>query len=131
MFVILTSFCYNANDLHMKLTKKRAQILDLLKAHSGALSAAAVHQQLPNIDLVTIYRNLDLFVQKKLIKKINFSAAAALYEFQHEPHHHALCNDCAKVIHFTAPDAEILQLLKLKDFQVSEIEVTVKGVCRR
>lgn len=101
----------------------------MLQTHHGALSAAAIHTSLPDIDLATIYRNLDLFVKEKLIKKINLDTSEALYEHQAQPHHHAVCTDCHKVLHFTAPDEKIKQLLGLDGFQVDEIEVTVKGIC--
>jgi len=128
---ILTNFCYNANYLHMnlKLTKKRTLILDALKAHTGTLSAAELSQKIPEIDLVTVYRTLDLFVKEKLIKKIHLGSDEAQYEYQHEPHHHAVCTKCDKVLHFTAPDKKIKKLLQLENFSVDEIEVTVKGLC--
>jgi len=113
----------------IRITKKRQQILDILKGHRGTLSVGDIHQKLPGVDLVTIYRNLDLFVKEKLIKQIYLGTDEAQYEFQHESHHHAVCTDCEKVIHFTAPDAKIKKLLGLEDFQVDEIEVTVRGIC--
>ncbi|MEX0935174.1 MAG: Fur family transcriptional regulator [Candidatus Paceibacterota bacterium] len=113
----------------LRLTTKRKQILDVLKKHEGTLSAKEIHAKLPDIDLVTIYRNLDLFVKEKLITKVFLDTDEVLYEYQHEPHHHAVCTDCENVIHFTAPDEKIKKLLKLKDFKVDEIEVTVRGRC--
>jgi Fur family transcriptional regulator, peroxide stress response regulator len=115
----------------IRLTKKRQQILSLLQAHSGALSAAEVHQQLPDIDLVTIYRNLDLFTKEKLIKRVHLSTDEAQYEYQTQPHHHAICTDCHKVIHFVAPDEKLKRLLGLEKFDVDEIEVTVRGTCKK
>jgi len=115
--------------MNIKLTKKRTLILNALKTHHGTLSAADISQKVPEIDLVTIYRNLDLFVKEKLIKKIHFDSDEAQYEYQHEPHHHAVCTNCEKVIHFTAPDEKIKKLLQLEGFTVDEIEVTVKGLC--
>jgi len=114
----------------IKLTKKRTQILDTLKQHKGTLTAKELHQQLPEIDLVTIYRNLDLFVKEKLITQVNLGGGEVQYEHQHEPHHHAVCNDCERVIHFTAPDKELKKVLGIEDFDIDEIEVTVRGVCR-
>lgn len=115
--------------MNIKLTKKRTLILNALKAHRGTLSAADLSQKIPEIDLVTIYRNLDLFVKEKLIKKIHIDSDEAQYEYQHEPHHHAVCTDCGKVIHFTAPDEEIKKLLRLEEFTVDDVEVTVRGMC--
>lgn len=113
----------------LKLTQKRHRILDVLKQNHGTLSASDIHAQLPDIDLVTIYRNLDLFTKEKLIKQLRLSAGEAQYEYQQEPHHHAICTECEKVIHFTAPDEKIKKLLGLEDFDVDELEVTVKGLC--
>lgn len=113
----------------LKLTEKRKQILAVLKNTHGTLSASDIHAHVPDIDLVTIYRNLELFVAEKLIKQVYLGTDEAQYEYQSEPHHHAVCTDCDKVIHFTAPEEKIKKLLALEGFQVDEIEVTVRGVC--
>ncbi len=115
----------------VRLTKKRQQILDVLKHHKGVLSAAQIREQLPNVDLVTIYRNLELFTEQKLIKRVQIGLDEMSYEYQHEPHHHAICTDCEKVIHFIAPDAKIKKLLGLENFSIDELEVTVRGRCRQ
>ncbi|HMA77932.1 MAG TPA: transcriptional repressor [Candidatus Paceibacterota bacterium] len=111
----------------LKITKKRQAILDTLEQHHGALSAAELHTRLPHIDLATIYRTLELFTAEKMIKKLHFSDSEAQYEYQHEPHHHAVCEQCEQVIHFTAPDEQIIKLLGLENFNVEELEVTVRG----
>lgn len=116
--------------MKITLTQKRKRILEVLKQHKGALSASTLHAKLPDIDLVTIYRNLDLFAREKLIKRVALGTAEAHYEYQSEPHHHAICIDCEKVIHFKAPDAKIIKLLGLQGFDIDELEVTVKGKCR-
>jgi len=113
----------------MRLTKKRQQILDIFRKHHGSLSAADLHSKFDNIDLVTIYRNLDLFVEEKLIKQIHIGTGEAQYEYQHQPHHHAVCTNCEKVIHFKAPDKKILKLLAPQGFNIEEIEIIVRGSC--
>jgi Fe2+ or Zn2+ uptake regulation protein len=85
-------------------SKKRDQILATLKEARTALSAASIHALLPEIDKVTIYRNLDLFVSEGFLKTLNFGGTETLYEYQHHPHHHAVCTDYDRVIPFTAPD---------------------------
>ena len=114
----------------IRLTKKRQAILDLLTTNHGTLSAAAIHAALPDIDLVTIYRTLDLFTKEKMIKQFHLQSGEAQYEHQSEPHHHAMCTTCERVIHFTAPDKKLKQLLGIEDFDVDEIEVTVHGRCK-
>lgn len=128
----ITVICYNANDSHMKikLTKNRKSILALLQATRGTLSAKEIHQKLPDVDLATVYRNLDLFVKEKLITKVNLDTDESHYEYQQRPHHHAVCTNCNKVLHFSVPEEKIKKLLGLQDFFVEEIEITVRGTCK-
>lgn len=115
--------------MSLRLTPKRAQILNVLKAHKGSLSAAAIHTSLPNIDLVTIYRTLDLLVKEKIIKKIYLTGTEAQYEYQRSPHHHAICTECARVIHFDIADDSLAQLVNVQGFSIGDIELTVRGIC--
>jgi len=112
-----------------RLTKKRQAILDALKSKKTVLSAADVHALVPDVDLATVYRNLEHFTNQKIIKKLQLGSQEALYEYQEKPHHHAVCTECERVIHFTAPDEKIKKLLGIEDFDVDELEVTVRGVC--
>ena len=100
------------------MTTKRQEILDVLQKNHGTMSAAAIHAALPNTDLVTIYRTLELFTKEKMIKQFHLTSGEAQYEFQTEPHHHAVCTSCEKVIHFTAPDQKLKKLLGIEDFEV-------------
>ena len=113
----------------VRLTKKRQAILDVLQEEKEALSAAQVHKLVPELDLATVYRNLEYFTKEKVIKKLQLGSQESKFEYQHEPHHHAICTECERVIHFTAPDEKIKKLLGVGDFKVEELEVTVRGVC--
>jgi Fur family ferric uptake transcriptional regulator len=112
-----------------RITKKRQAILDVLQESDEALSAAEVHAKLSTIDLATVYRNLEYFTKEKVIKKLMFGGHEARFEYQDEPHHHAICSECERVIHFMAPEEKLIKLLGIEDFQVDEIEVTVRGIC--
>ena len=121
---------YDINEaMVQRYSKKREQILHALTSVQGALSASDLHAKLPKIDLTTIYRNLEAFVSKGEVRKFNLKGKEAVYEYQAKPHHHAICVECERVIHFTAPDEKIKKLLGVKDFQVDELEVTVRGIC--
>lgn len=115
--------------MKLRMTKQRHAILAALQASAEAMSAAEVHAAVPDIDLATVYRNLEHFTETKLIRKLQLGTGEARFEYQHEPHHHAVCTECERVIHFTAPDQKLKQLLGVPDFDVDEIEVTVRGVC--
>lgn len=115
----------------MRLTTHRQEILDLLSHSSDLKSAAAVHEALPHINLVTIYRALEALSEAGLVKKIILSDEEALYEVQHEPHHHALCSTCGTVIHFTTDDIALKNEFRIPGFSIDEVSVTVHGHCKK
>lgn len=116
--------------MRQRRSKKREAILAAIKDAPGAVTAATLHEELPHLDRATIYRNLERFVADGTVKKLHLdSSNEAQFEYQSEPHHHAVCRDCAHVIHFHAPDAKLKDVLKLSDFTIDEIEVTVRGHC--
>lgn len=116
-------------NMGTKFSKKRQAILSVLQKQKTALSAAEIHALLPDIDLATVYRNLERFTREGVIKKVQLGTHEARFEYQEEPHHHAICSECNRVIHFTAPDKKIKKLLGMKDFHIEELELTVRGVC--
>ena len=136
---IITDVGIYANHLHkslltvyfldMKLTKHREEILGVLEQSEDALSASAIHATLPHINLVTIYRNLERYVTSGVVTKLNLGDQEAKYEIQHEPHHHAICDKCNKVIHFTVDDEMLKQEFSLPNFSISNVEVTLRGTC--
>lgn len=111
-----------------RFSKKRAEILATLEASHDALSAAEIHNTLPHLDLATIYRNLEMFVTDKVARKLHLGdTSEARYEVTSQPHHHAICTDCHEVLHFTAKNDALVKALDLPNFDIEDIEVTVRG----
>lgn len=113
----------------MRQTKHRQEITDLLEQSEEALSASEIHNNLPHINLATIYRNLESFVEAGTVTKLNLGGDEARFEIQHEPHHHAICDDCQKVIHFTVDDKELIKEFVLPGFKINNLQVTLRGTC--
>ena len=111
----------------MRHTKHRQEILDLLRTSKRAFSARAVHNTLPHINLVTIYRNLEKLTTEGLVRKLYLDSSEAVFEYQDHPHHHAICTDCREVLHFTAKTEALVRALDLPDFDIEDIEITVRG----
>ena len=114
----------------MRITKHRQEILDTLSKAGNTLSASDIHAHLPHVNLVTIYRNLEKFVAEGLVKKLHLDNQEALYEKQSAPHHHAICNDCERVIHFSLKDKKIINNIKLPNFTIGNIDIIVRGTCK-
>lgn len=114
----------------MKLTEKRKKILDVLENSGKTLSASEIFSKVENIDLATVYRTLDFFEKENLVNKYIFGEKEFFYEIKKENHQHAFCTDCQKVLHFDLKDEDLLKLIKIKNFDVKEVEVIVKGKCK-
>ncbi len=113
----------------MKITAKRKKIIDTLQKSTQLLSARELSKSVPEIDQATVYRTLDLLVKENIAKKFVFEGTESVYEYAHANHHHAVCGDCEKVIHFHVSDKEIIKSLDIKDFDVNSVEIIVKGRC--
>lgn len=117
----------------MRLTQHRVAILNLLEKSHRAMPAQAIRQALPDINLVTIYRALEALATANLVKKLHLSSSEAVYEIAHPAgHHHAVCADCDRVVHLDIKQAEELKKnLKIPNFNITDIEMVVKGHCTK
>ena len=115
----------------MRLTKHRQEILNFIQSSSNALSAADLHNSLSHINLVTIYRNLEKFASEGLIKKLYLDNQETLYEKPSEPHHHAICTNCEKIIHFSVKDKKIIRDIHIPNFTIDNIDIIVRGTCQK
>jgi Fur family ferric uptake transcriptional regulator len=89
----------------------REAVVDMLSRHDCCLTAQELHDQLRErgrrVGLASIYRVLDLLVDKGLVERIDTGPGSARFEARHasgEHHHHLVCDDCGKVEAF-ADDA--------------------------
>lgn len=112
------------------MTPHRTQVLAHLTGTPSALSASDIYAALPHINLVTIYRTLEYLVTNRAVKKVHLNGDEAFFEVQHEPHHHAICKVCGKVIHFTTQDSELIKEFKIPGFIIDALEVTIGGQCK-
>jgi Fur family transcriptional regulator, ferric uptake regulator len=120
-----------------RLTPQRNLIWEVLRdagRHMTAEEVAAeVRRTLPDVNVSTVYRTLELLVSLDLVVETRLEGSACYYEVSPEPtHHHFVCTQCGAVGHFgdelLAPVHE--ELAARQTFAVSQIQVTAFGVCR-
>ena len=120
-----------------RLTPQRNLIWEVLRdagRHMTAEEVAAeVRSTLPDVNVSTVYRTLELLVSLDLVVETRLDGVAGYYEVSPEPtHHHFVCTQCGAVGHFgdelLAPVHE--ELGERREFAVSQIRVTALGLCR-
>ena len=119
-----------------RLTPQRTLIWETLREAGRHLTAdevaAEVRRTLPDVNLSTVYRTLELLVSLDLVVETRLEGATAYYEVSPEPeHHHCVCTRCGAVGHFGDELlAPVHDELGRRDFTVGHIQVTAFGLCR-
>jgi Fur family ferric uptake transcriptional regulator len=119
-----------------RLTPQRNLIWEVLRDAGRHLTAeevaAEVRRTLPDVNVSTVYRTLELLVSLDLVVETRLDGSVCYYEVSPEPtHHHFVCTRCGAVGHFgdelLAPVHE--ELGERRGFAVSQIQVTALGLC--
>jgi Fur family transcriptional regulator, peroxide stress response regulator len=89
---------------------------------------ARVRENAPTISLATVYNCLDVLVQHKLVKAVNFERAPTQYCANLAPHAH-FHDEAGRTLDIDMPTEVIAQLRDLlpQDFDVKHIEVNFHG----
>jgi Fur family ferric uptake transcriptional regulator len=120
-----------------RLTPQRSLIWEVLRnagRHMTAEEVAAeVRRTMPDVNVSTVYRTLELLVSLDLVAETRLEGSAWYYEVSAEPgHHHFVCTRCGAVGHFgdelLAPVYD--ELDRRREFAVGQLQVTAFGLCR-
>jgi len=120
-----------------RLTPQRVAVWEAVRRGGRHRTAdeitAEVQETLPEVNVSTVYRTLELLVGLDLVQETRLGGAAGYFEVAPSPvHHHFVCERCGAVGHL---DDELLEpvrsaLLESDGFRVSETRMTVFGRCR-
>lgn len=81
-----------------KATPGRLALLELLWSESKPLSVEAIQVRLGGeINEVTLYRALEAFAHKRIIRRVDLGHSHAHYEMEKSHHHHLVCTTCGTV----------------------------------
>jgi Fe2+ or Zn2+ uptake regulation protein len=120
------------NDKKIKPSTARLNILHICVMSNTPLDVQAVAKKLPeSIHLATVYRTLETFVAAGILEKIDFQEGKFRYEYMHDHHHHAICNNCGKVEDITDAGIEAIEskIAKKTGFAISKHVLELFGLC--
>jgi Fur family ferric uptake transcriptional regulator len=120
----------------LKRTQPRERVLTVLEQADHPLSAmdicSAAEQGGKPVWLSTVYRILELFVQKGVVTKVAMMHNdMTLYELNHLQHrHYAVCVSCRKVVPLhTCPLEKFMPRLDDQSFHVLGHNLEIYGYC--
>jgi len=120
-----------------KFTPQRRIVIQTVASSQDHLTPAAiyekVHQERPNIGLVTIYRTLDILAKLGLICELHAGGSCRSYTTgASEHHHHLICTNCGKVVDFSGYDLSELEqrLSQETGFEIEDHLLEFVGLCQ-
>ena len=116
--------------------RKRDAILTCLRETTEHPSAEWVYSQLkqeiPNLSLGTVYRNLSLFKEQGLITSLGTVNGVERFDANTDPHVHYICTGCGRVLdlHQLRVPEELNQAAAMNSGgEVTGCQLTFTGVC--
>ena len=120
-------------------TQNRHRVLEVIGINSSPLSAQQIFDILcrtDNINRVTVYRILDLLVEKGLVDRISSGSRSFLYGLapneNHPAHPHFYCKSCGNLECLNPQSLSVDLLPMQRNFPglIENVEVRVDGVCK-
>jgi len=120
----------------LKVTPQRIAVLDaLIKIHehpSADLIIDYIKKNHPNIAIGTVYKTLETFVEKGIVKKVKTEQDVMRYDTIMEKHHHLYCAESNRIEDYY--DEELNQLLEIyfekkeiDNFRIEDIKLQIVG----
>lgn len=122
-----------------RITLPRLGVLKILKSNHNPLTMSEIHELInkenykKKIDLATIYRTVNLFVDLKIVAEVNFRDEFKRYElvFDRHHHHHIVCKKCKKIENVEqCLTNEIEKMLVKKGYKDISHSLEFFGVCK-
>ena len=120
----------------MKITPQRIAVIDAmnnLREHPTTdCIIDFIHKNHPNIATGTIYKTLDTFVSKGILRRVKTERDKMRYDSILETHHHLYCTETNRIIDFK--DEKLDKILedyfnskKISNFQVEDVKLQISG----
>jgi Fe2+ or Zn2+ uptake regulation protein len=117
-------------------SKQREAILRVVKSTNSHPSAdwvyEKVREEIPNISLGTVYRDLKLLKQEGEISEVGLADTLSRFDGNTQNHYHFRCERCGHIFDVDEPvDEEINKRIAPKmGFKVSHHRLEFYGLCR-
>jgi len=121
---------------NLKVTPQRIAVLEVIMGLEHHPSADEIVDYIrlnfPNVPIGTVYKILDAFVEKKIIKRVKTNGDTMRYDAVKEMHHHLYCSDSERIEDYY--DDELNKILmdyfkkkKIPDFTIEDFKVHITG----
>ncbi len=123
-------------DSNLKVTPQRIAVLEALNNLKNHPTADKIKEYViknhPNIAVGTIYKTLETFVEKGLVKKVKTEKDVMRYDAILDHHHHLYCEDTERIEDFFDDQLndmieEYFKKKKIPNFKVKDVKLQIIG----
>lgn len=123
-------------DSNLKVTPQRVAVLEALNNLKNHPTADKIKEYViknhPNIAVGTIYKTLETFVEKGLVKKVKTEKDVMRYDAILDHHHHLYCEDTERIEDFFDDQLndmieEYFKKKKIPNFKVKDVKLQIIG----
>lgn len=121
--------------MEYRKSQQRERILKILKETKSHPTADWIYmrlkEEIPELSLGTVYRNLKVLMDQGLIQKLPFGSTFDRFEAKIAPHYHLVCEKCGLVEDFEMPQYAAInsQAEKMSEFKISRYRIDFFGIC--
>lgn len=119
------------------MTHQRQVLYEVMQGMEGHPSPeevyARVKKKVPAISLATVYKNIHLFVESGIFRKMSLHHGSVRVEMNDEDHHHMVCSKCKAIADIGDKELGLMPTRRrLADgFLVERYSVDVIGLCAK
>lgn len=110
-------------------TKNKERILDIFK-NKHILTKQEICKLLPDIEMSTVYRNIERFVTDGVLREVYTYPNVVAYEYVENLHDHFVCDVCYEVDKIHLLDNLIKEVLP-NGFITKKGGVVIHGICKK
>jgi len=129
----MTNYITLLKENDLKATIQRTSILKSID-HAGHINIDDIYEdvkeQYPTLSLATIYKNIILMQQNKVIVEVPMNGEKSKYELAKDDHIHLICQACGN-IKDTEITSQTKEALVIENFQLSSSQINLYGLCQK
>lgn len=120
---------------HLKATPQRLEIANTLGCN-GHMTIEKLYEvmlkKFNSISLATIYKNINLMVEKTFIQEVKIPNEKSVYELTKETHSHVVCRQCNEIQDITLDLSQTAQLAsQTSHFKIDKADLILSGLCQK
>ncbi|MCX6053217.1 MAG: Fur family transcriptional regulator [Campylobacterales bacterium] len=130
----MKNYINSLREHNLKATPQRLAIVDALYIN-GHMNTETLYglmiQKFSSISLATIYKNINIMIEKNFIQEVKLPHAKSVYELTKTSHSHLLCKKCGAIEDVEINlDVMIENISKTNQFQIDKTDFVLSGNCK-